>query len=325
MVEVIKKFRLDVQNLTGQYHRPAIVFWMQAFWYFVRYGASPNDYIRYELYLKNGRGVNEYITALRHKKLIRTLNHEKNGELKENKYETNLRFKAYISRDWIKADQNSNIEEAVRFVKAHDAIVVKPLNLSGGKGIEKYVSSTISDVRAFVEKLKVNEFLIEEVVQQHEEMNVFNPHSVNTLRIFTLCDNLGKVMVVDAFVRMATREIIVDNFHSGGCAAEVDIATGIVISPAMDMAQQNIYCTSPITGETIIGRRIPSWSKAKAVCIEIAKRLFEDDKRYLAFDIAILENGVPELIEINWFGDPVIRQIIGCKPHGKYREIKKFL
>ena len=325
MSEVINNFRNDVKNLTDKYHRPAFVFWGQALWYFLRYGASPNDYIRYEFYLKNGRGVSEYITALRSKKLIKALNHEKDGELKDNKFETNRRFKSYISRDWVKVDNNSDIDEIVRFIKAHDAIVVKPLSLSGGKGIEKYESNTIPDVRTFGEKLKMGEVLIEEVVKQHKDMAVFNPYSVNTVRIFTLCGNRGGVQLTDAFVRMATKEIAVDNFHSGGCAAEVDLATGIVISPAMDITQQNTYYTSPITGEIIIGRRIPSWDDAKAVCTKIANELFEDDKRYLAFDIAILEDGAPELIEINWFGDPVIRQIIGWRPHGKYREIKKFL
>lgn len=325
MSEVINNFRGDAKSLAKKYHRPEIVFWGQAFWYFVRYGASPNDYIRYEFYLKNGRGVNEYITALRHKKIVKTMNHDKDGELKDDKYETNRKFSAYISRDWVKVDKNSDIDEIVRFIKAHDAIVVKPLSLSGGKGIEKYESNTIPDVRTFVEKLKTGEVLIEEAVKQHKDMDAFNPYSVNTVRIYTLCDEHGGVFVVDGFVRMATREIAVDNFHSGGCAAEVDLATGIVISPAMDMLQQNIYYTSPITGEIIVGREIPSWNEAKAVCTEIAKELFEDDKRYLAFDIAILEDGTPELIEINWFGDPVIRQIIGWRPHGKYREIKKYL
>lgn len=325
MIEVIKKFRCDIKDLVKIYHQPEIVFWMQAFWYFMRYGASPNDYIRYEFYLKNGRGVNEYITALRSKKVIKVLNHENTGELQENKYKTNCKFKAYISRDWIKVDRDSDIEEVIRFIDSHDSIMVKPLTFNGGKGIEKYESIVISDVQAFVEKLKEDEFLIEEAVQQHKDMADLNPYSVNTLRIYTLCDNRGGIVIVDAIIRMATREIAVDNFHSGGCAAEIDIASGIIISPAMDINQQNVYYTSPITGEIIMGRRIPSWGKAKAVCIEIAKKLFEDDKRYVAFDIAILENGAPELIEINWFGDPVIRQIIGYRPHGKYQEMKKYL
>ena len=76
MIEVIKKFRHDVKNLVNLYHKPAVIFYVQAGWYFLRYGASPNDYIRYEFYLKNGRCVNEYITALRHKKLVRILNNQ---------------------------------------------------------------------------------------------------------------------------------------------------------------------------------------------------------------------------------------------------------
>lgn len=323
MAEVIKKFHCDVQNLVDLYHRPAIVFWVQAFWYFLRYGASPNDYIRYEFYLKNGRGVNEYITALRHKKIVRTMNHERVGELKDDKYETNRKFKEYISRDWIKVDRASDVDEAVHFIKAHDAVVVKPLSLSGGKGIEKCEFRKIPDIFAFVEELKMSEFLIEEAVTQHEEMNAFNPYSVNTLRIYTLC-NVGGAVIIDGFVRMATQKIAVDNCCSGGCVAEIDIETGIVVSPAGDY-ERNYYIISPVTQKTIIGRVIPSWEKAKAMCIEIAKELFKEEKRYIAFDIAILQNGQPELIEVNWFGDPVLRQLNGCRPHGKYWEMQKFM
>lgn len=323
MTETIKKFRCDAQNLAEQYHRPTIVFWIQALWYFLRYGASPNDYIRYEFYLKNGRGVNEYITALRQNKVVRKLNREQAGELKDDKYETNRKFKKYISRDWIKVDRESDIDDAVRFIETHDAIVVKPLSLSGGKGVEKYECKAIPDVRVFVDELRKGEFLIEEAVRQHEEMNAFNPYSVNTLRIYTLCDKVGGVTVVDAFIRMATKEIAVDNFHSGGCAAEIDIETGIVDSPAGDY-EQNYYIISPVTKKIIVGRDIPSWKEAKAMCVEIAKKLYKEEKRFIAFDVAIWEDGKPELIEINWFGDPVIRQLNGCRPHGKYREIEGF-
>ncbi len=191
MSEVIKNFRSDVKDIAKKYHRPSFVFWGQAFWYFVRYGASPNDYIRYEFYLKNGRGVNEYITALRHKKIVKIMNNNNGGELKDDKYETNRKFSAYISRDWVKVDSNSDIDELVRFIDSHDAIVVKPLSLSGGKGIKKYECNSISDKHGLVKELMSGEFLIEEVVKQHEEMNAFNPYSVNTLRIYTLCDVQG--------------------------------------------------------------------------------------------------------------------------------------
>ncbi len=325
MIEAVKQFRFDVRDVVKQYHGPTFVYWMQAFWYCLRYGASPNDYIRYEFYLKNGRGVNEYITALRHsRELVPGFNNARGGELKENKYETNCKLRAYISRGWIKVDRDSDIDEIVRFIESHDAVMVKPLDLNGGRGIKKYVSSEIPDVRALVEELRKGEFLIEEVVKQHEDMNAFNPYSVNTLRIYTLCDKNGGVAIVDTFVRMATKEIAVDNFHSGGCAAEIDRETGIVISPAGDY-DRHYYIMSPVTQKCIPGRVIPSWEEAKAMCVEIAKELYKEEKRYVAFDIAILQNGQPELIEVNWLGDPVIRQQNGCRPHGKYWEMKKFL
>lgn len=326
MKDIIIRFHHDVKELSKYYHRPALVFWIQELWFLVRYGSTFHDYIRYEFYNKNGRGVNEYITGLRHIKLYRALNKSNDGsEVVGDKYVINRTFTQYISRKWLYVNSSSSNEEVIAFINQLDEIMVKPLHLEGGQGIKKYQCDEITDFSEFVDELQKDEFLIEEVVKQHKDMAVLNPHSVNTIRINTLCDNTGEVKIKDAYLRMATKEIAVDNFHSGGCAAEIDINTGIVVSPAMDLNKESVYIVSPVTGEIIVGRKVPSWNETKTICIEIAKKLFEDHKRFAAFDIAVLENGNPELIEINWFGDPTIRQIIGCRPHGKYRDMKNIL
>lgn len=83
--------------------------------------------------------------------------------------------------------------------------------------------------------------------------------------------------------------------------------------------------TSPISGETIPGRIIPSWDKVCAISKEIADILRKMNKRYIALDISVLENGTPELVEVNWFGDSELRQLTGFRPHGKYWETMKML
>lgn len=326
MNDSIARFSRDVKELSRQYHRPAVTFWLQELWFLARYGSTFHDYIRYEFYNKNGRGVNEYITGLRHIKLYRALNQNKDGsKAVGDKYVVNSAFRSYIARKWIHVDPSTPREEIEAFIGSLEEFMVKPLHLEGGQGIKKYRRAEINDLTVFIDEVQKDEVLLEEVVKQHKDLAALNPYSVNTVRINTLCDNRGGVTIADAYLRMATKEIAVDNFHSGGCAAEVDLDTGIVISPATDLNKEHVYTMSPVTGEIIVGKRIPSWEEVKRVCVEIARTLYDDCKRFAAFDIAIWENGDPELIEINWFGDPTIRQIIGCRPHGKYREIKKFL
>ncbi len=190
--EAISRFRQEVKELSKYYHRPAITFWAQELWFLLRYGSTFHDYIRYEFYNKNGRGVNEYITGRRHIKLYRALNQNKDGsKAMRDKHVINRTFSKYISRKWLCVNSSSHREEVIAFINQFDEIMVKPPHLEGGQGIKKYRCNEISDLSQFVDELKKDEFLIEEVVKQHKEMAALNPYSVNTIRVNTLCDVRG--------------------------------------------------------------------------------------------------------------------------------------
>ena len=120
------------------------------------------------------------------------MNQNKDGsKVVGDKYIINRTFSQYISRKWLYVNSSSSREEIITFIDQSDEIMVKPLHLEGGQGIKKYQCKKISDLEKFVDELQKDECLIEEAVKQHKDMAAFNPYSVNTIRVNTLCDTRG--------------------------------------------------------------------------------------------------------------------------------------
>lgn len=72
-------------------------------------------------------------------------------------------------------------------------------------------------------------FIIQKAVSQSSFMSVFNPSSVNTLRVATYRSvKTGKVHVINAVMRIGASGKNVDNAHSGGRFIGIDHKTGIV-------------------------------------------------------------------------------------------------
>ena len=111
---------------------------------------------------------------------------------------------------------------------------------------------------------------------------------------------------------------VVDNFHAGGIASAVDMATG-ELGPATDMGvrPERGWCNShPDTGGQITGRKLPRWSEA----IDLVQRghaMFAD-RFVIGWDVAILADG-PSVIESNGRPDLEIHQRCHRRPMGNDR------
>jgi len=90
--------------------------------------------------------------------------------------------------------------------------------------------------------------------------------------------------------------VSVDNFSSGGMAANVDIETGIIFTTAQDKLGKQ-YITHPDTGKQIIGFNIPEWESYKDFAVELASRF--PTMRYVGWDIVKLTDGRMCVIEGN--------------------------
>lgn len=136
--------------------------------------------------------------------------------------------------------------------------------------------------------------VVEDVLQQHEEMNRMNPSSINTLRIVTILNETGP-HIVYAHIRIGNSDRPVDNLHSGGMFAPIDLDRGVIQYPAYDKARHT-YQEHPRTHTTIQGFAIPYWEEAKAMCLEASQIV--PQMRYVGWDVAITPTG-PVFVEGN--------------------------
>jgi hypothetical protein len=114
------------------------------------------------------------------------------------------------------------------------------------------------------------------------------------------------------------RNHVVDNFHAGGLAARVDLASG-VLGRATDLGvlpTAGWRETHPNSGARITGRRLPLWAETLAL-VERAHAAFSD-RILIGWDVGILADG-PELVEGNGAPDLDIIQRTHREPVGNAR------
>ena len=185
-----------------------------------------------------------------------------------------------------------------------EMFILKPtVDTCSGKGVlmfkkqnERYVSSKgilFSD--EFLNEYG-DDYVIQEVIEQHPDLAKFNPTSVNTLRICTYRSvNDESVTVTGALIRIGKSGEVVDNAHAGGCFVGIDLESGNLLHYACDQ-YGNKYETwnGVLFSENHI---IPHWNKVKEFAEKIAS--YNKHSRLLALDLTVDKLGIPRIIEIN--------------------------
>ena len=258
------------------------------------YQAGYYDYQEFEFYNLNKNERKTYLTRGKNNEIIRIFNNKAFFDSFENKVEFNKIFSKYIKRDWIYLE-NNNIDDFVNFFSTHNSIIVKPLDSSGGKGIEKFTYVNEEESKKLYDTLVKNtQLLVEDCIKQHKDMDKLYDKSVNTLRMFTFVKD-GKSHFLQAVLKIGNGGVI-DNFSSGGMYTYVD-ENGTAFVEAIDQAD-NIFYTHPISNTQIVGFKVPMFKEAVELVKEAATVIPE--VAYVGWDVAIGENG-PEIIEGNCF------------------------
>ncbi len=260
----------------------------------LRYGAGFNDYLLCEFYNLTPEQRATYVTRSVNNTLVQMLNDPgcyKYFDYKSAFYRT---FKDYIGRDWLdlSAATKAGLEE---FLRGRETVIVKPDDGTGGKGVEKLALKDFSSVEELYSKLKEDRAgVVEEVLLQHPELDALNPYAINTLRIVTIRNDAGG-HILYAYLRIGNGGRPVDNLHSGGMFAPIDLETGRIQYPAYDK-ERRTYEKHPMTGVEIPGLQIPLWEQAKELCIkasDVVPRM-----RYVGWDVATTPER-PVLVEGN--------------------------
>lgn len=187
-------------------------------------------------------------------------------------------------------------------------VFCKPIDGIQGKGAfsfksisgKPYVNDKLVewvDVPAFFS----GNYMVQQVIEQHDTLSKLHPSSVNTIRIITVhCPKEGyKAMAMSLRVGTASRKV--DNWASGGVVVKVDPLTGRLSGPGyFKPGKGGLVRQHPDTCIDLDGYQLPYIEKAIEMCLAAHTCV---PLHSVGWDIAILEDG-PILIEgnDNWDG-----------------------
>lgn len=284
------------------------------------YGCTVTDYCVYEFWCRRHRSRREYVTLWKLHRACNVLNKKEFRKFFSSKLEFNKKFMNYRSIEWLDCSDKS-ISEAIfeRWCSCKSKIIVKKAHGGGEGKTLKMLYLKDLDVHDLYNKLFPSDNIIEDLYIQNGILHELNPSSVNTVRIFTVLQNSGTVIIPYAVLRIGCSDDFRDNAAGGNIFALIDPESGVVISKAVNKKLQQ-FAFHPVSGKQIVGVTIPRWNEvlqlvknAANVCPEV---------RHVGWDVAISDNDI-SLIEGNDDGDPVMQEMI--LGHGIWPEYREYM
>jgi hypothetical protein len=187
---------------------------------------------------------------------------------------------------------------------SYDSIFIKKtLAGSCGSNIFKLflhqLSRDAEEIEEIYTQVIKSEFLFQETVKQHHELNRLNSSCLNTIRFDTFINREGVADLISGYIRMSIRNCYIDNISSGGCQVGIDLQTGKL----KKLGYTPIKCFGvkvlkehPVSKITFENFEIPMFSQAKELVLRTAK--YMPGLRLVGWDVAIGETG-PVLVEGN--------------------------
>ncbi len=163
------------------------------------------------------------------------------------------------------------------------------------------------------------DFVVQPRLINHSSLADISNDALATVRVLTCRNESGGFEATNVAFRMAIgSNSVVDNFHQGGLAAAVELASGRIGSASdmgkrPDVGWRDIH---PVSGARFAGRILPYWSEV----IDIACRAHATlpHRTAVGWDVAMLANG-PCIIEGNGKPDLDIHQRVERRPLGDQR------
>jgi len=259
----------------------------------VRYYAGYYDYHEWDFNLLNSRERKTFLTRPQAHQLTLRYNDHDFSHLFTNKVEFNKRFADYLGREWLDVREVTTAQLRAFVVKHKRVFLKDPENL-GGYGLEKLDATSIHDYEALrLRLLERRQFLVEQFVTQHPELERLSPQSVNTLRIITYFDGTEAHILAHAFKMGNGADM--DNFGQGGI--QTTVYEGGVLPYGAFNKEGDKWTVHPLTGVSIVGFVIPLYAEALALAKELAGIVPEVP--YVGWDIAIGPD-TPLVIEGNY-------------------------
>ena len=192
-------------------------------------------------------------------------------------------------------DQNViSKEEAMALCMKEERFIVKFATFSyGGKDVQVFDRGEVNEgsVKKLFEEYRMN-FVIQALVEQHEDLSRLNASSLNTIRTISFFFK-GEVHILSSQLRIGSAGARVDNYASGGIACDVrpdgrlnDHA--ISRKGLIDQHPNGFYFKDIV---------IPNYNKVIDVIKSEASKL--PHLNIIGWDFGIDRNGEPIFIELN--------------------------
>ena len=256
-------------------------------------GYDADDYFDYEFFCKKQEERHTFISAGYREEMKSALNKDRKTLAKKGLFLAY--FSPYVHRPWLDTNK-CKPEDMSDFLERAPVFFAKKDGHSGGEGITKVDGTSMSPDEMYT-KFAGKGYVLEGVIKQHSELAEFNPDTVNTIRIWTLADADDMIRVMGAAIRFGREGGCTDNYHQGGLCALVDKDTGVITTDAIDRSGAHISI-HPDSGKKFRGFFIPYWQDLIGMVISAANSC-KDKNRNIGWDIAITEDGTPELVEGN--------------------------
>lgn len=318
ITEYLSRSHRELKKIASKEDVSIIYLWYDFLTCSIIHGAIINHYCRGGLYKQKGCERKKALTYGRILKLFKKFNQKESIKYLNDKHLFNAHFAAFVNRKWLYS-KNMSFDDFCSLCDGVDKLIIKPEGGMEGNGIRICPPpQAFSDRRALFESLSNGSFMIEECIKQHSEL-IYGNASVNTIRAHSIIDSEGEVHLCKMIFRVGVGNSVVDNYAHGGCAYEVQMETGRIISPSLTKDGAEVYI-HPQTSIFMLGRQIPNWEKV----IEGVKKAHAmlPGCRFIGWDVAITNDGI-ELIEGNHNTDYEFFEFFGSK--GWYKIIKKFL
>ena len=217
-------------------------------------------------------------------------------------------------------------KDVISICENHERVILKPsIDSSSGQGIivfelkgDKYSNGQFFLTKEFLLNYG-NNFVLQEIIEQHPDLALFNETSLNTLRIATYRSVKDeKVHVLSAILRIGKKGSNVDNAHAGGRYVGINVENGHLGNYICDQFGQKSVEWNGISFHTG-SFRIPCWKDVVIFAKKVAQKVYHH--RLLALDITVNTEGKPILIEYNIGGFSYwLFEFTNQKPLGEFTD-----
>ena len=204
-----------------------------------------------------------------------------------------------INRIWLGNDcKPVSKEEMEAIIRSEQTgMFVKEAQTSaGGHGVTFVESNDDAPAKVFEIAEKIpTDIVIQRPLVQHADLAKINDSSVNTLRLYSVLGKDGSVTIYSAVLRMGNAGSKVDNYAAGGISCGID-ENGKLRKNGYNKKGYQVL-QHPASGIVFEGYEVPSYARA----VELVKKAHPlmPHFRSVSWDIAIVEDGTPTLIEAN--------------------------